>query len=152
MTRDLVIGLGCRTRVSAATVRAAVDDALRRHRLDPAAVLAYATLDARTGEPGLRAIEQSGGPPLLGYPAAVLDGVAVPTPSARVAAAVGTASVAEAAAVCAATELAGPGAGVVLVCRKITGAGVTVAVARIGLPPADPSDYHDRRRGSGPGS
>jgi cobalamin biosynthesis protein CbiG len=127
----LVVGLGARPGVSATEVRAAVRAALRRHGLDASAVRAYATLAARAGEPGLREVA---GPTLLAYPADVLAEVAVPHPDRRVAAAVGTASVAEAAALRAAGELAPAGAEVALVAAKSAGVGVTVAVARI-VPP-----------------
>ena len=125
----LVVGLGCRPGVRADDVRATVAALLARHGLDPAAVCAYATLDARSEEPGLRALA---GPALLAYPASLLALVQVPNPSARVAAAVGTAGVAEAAALHAAGELAPPGAEVVLAAPKLAGTAVTAAAARIG--------------------
>jgi cobalamin biosynthesis protein CbiG len=128
MTGDLVVGLGCRPGVSAAEVRATVAALLARHGLDPAEVRAYATLDERAGEPGLRALA---GPGLLAYPARLLALVDVPNPSARVAAAVGVAGVAEAAALHAAAELAPPGFPVTLVAPKLAGTGVTAAAARI---------------------
>jgi cobalamin biosynthesis protein CbiG len=131
---DLVVGLGCRPGVRAADVSDTVRGVLRRYALDPADVRAYATLDARVAEPGLRAVA---GPGLLGYPPEALARVAVPTPSQRVAAAVGTPGVAEAAALHAADELAGPGGRAELVAAKLAGVGVTAAVARI-LPGAPP--------------
>ena len=129
-----MVGLGCRPGVRAADVSDTVRGLLRRYALDPADVRVYATLDARAGEPGLRAVA---GPGLLGYPPEVLARVAVPTPSRRVAAAVGTPGVAEAAALHAAGELAGPGGRAELVAAKLAGVGVTAAVARI-LPGAPP--------------
>jgi cobalamin biosynthesis protein CbiG len=126
---DLVVGLGCRPGALADDVRATVAALLARHGLDPAAVCAYATLDERAGEPGLLELAGAG---LLAYPARLLALVDVPNPSARVAAAVGTAGVAEAAALHAAAELAPPGAGVALVAPKLAGVGVTAAAARIG--------------------
>jgi cobalamin biosynthesis protein CbiG len=125
---DLVVGLGCRPGVRAADVGETVRGLLGRHALDPAGIRAYATLLARTGEPGLRAVA---GPGLLGYPPEVLARVAVPNPSERVNAAVGTPAVAEAAALHAAGELAGPGGRAELVAPKLVGVGVTAAVARI---------------------
>jgi cobalamin biosynthesis protein CbiG len=125
---DLVVGLGARSGVRADEVRAALADTLERHGLSVSAVRAYATLAARAGEPGLRAVA---GPGLLAYPAEALAGVAVPCPDARVAAAVGTPSVAEAAALRAAAELAPAGGSVELVAGKSAGVGVTVAVARV---------------------
>jgi cobalamin biosynthesis protein CbiG len=125
---DLVVGLGARPGVRAADARATVRALLARLALVPAAVRAYATLDARAAEPGLLAVA---GPALLAYPAEVLARVPVPNPSALAAAAVGSPSVAEAAALHAAAELAPPGAEVELVGEKLAGAGVTAAVARI---------------------
>jgi cobalamin biosynthesis protein CbiG len=125
----LVVGLGCRRGAGAGAVRAAVDALLARHGADPRAIRAYATLEARAAEPGLRAVA---GDLLLAYPAAVLAEVDVPNPSATVLAATGTPSVAEAAAVHAARLLASPGAAVELVGEKLVSGGVTAALARIG--------------------
>lgn len=126
---DLVIGLGSRPGASERAVREVVAELLARHGLVTFSVLAYATLDSRAAEPGLRAA--TAGAELLGYPARVLAAVEVPTPNRRVAHAVGTASVAEAAALHAARCLAGAAGTAELVARKLVGAGVTAAAARI---------------------
>ncbi len=112
-----VVGIGARPGVSAAEVLAAVDAVL------PAGAdcVRLATLDARAAEPGLVDAAVARGWPLVGHSAAALAAVPVPSPSARVASAVGTASVAEAAAL-----LDG---GTLLVGRTVVGR-VTVAVAR----------------------
>ena len=128
---DLVVGLGCRPGTSAAAIRAVLARLLDRHGLPAEAIRVYATVAARAAEPGLRAVAGSG---LLAFPAEVLAGVPVPHPSARVAAAVGTGSVAEAAAVHAATLLARSAATVELVAPKLTATGVTAAAARIIVP------------------
>lgn len=135
MIPDLVVGLGCRPGASADEVAAVLGAALGRRGWDARRVLAFATVAARADEPGLRAVA---GAALLAYPAEVLAGVAVPNPSAVVAAALGTGSVAEAAAVHAATALAGPGVAVALVGPKLAGRSVTVALARIGRCPPGP--------------
>jgi cobalamin biosynthesis protein CbiG len=111
------VGIGAATGVTAEEVLAAVDAVLPPGADD----VRLATLDRRTAEPGLAAAATRRGWPLTGFPAAALAGVVVPTPSARVASAVGTASVAEAAA------LLGGGA---LVVPKTVHGRVTVAVAR----------------------
>ena len=113
----MIVGVGARRGVSAAEVLAAVDAVL------PAAAddVRLATLDARAAEPGLVEAAVARRWPLTGHPAAALAAVPVPSPSARVAAAVGTPSVAEAAAL-----LAG---GTLLVGRTVVGR-VTVAVAQ----------------------
>jgi cobalt-precorrin 5A hydrolase len=97
-------------------VLAAVDAVLPAR----ARVTALATLDVRAAEPGLIGAATARGWPLTGHAAAVLAAVPVPTPSARVAAAVGTASVAEAAALL---------GGARLVVGKTVHGRVTVAVA-----------------------
>ncbi len=124
--RTLVVGIGSARGVPAA----AVTDALRRalDGLDPLAVRAYASLDHKADEPGILAAIAPA--PLQTYPAAVLAAVDVPNPSEVVRAEVGTASVAEAAALHAAAEL-GEGAAVELVVPKTKGDNVTVAVTRI---------------------
>ena len=127
-SRDLVVGLGCRPGVALSSVRGVVGELLARHGLDPLAVRAYATLDARASEPALRALA---GDRLLAYPARVLAEVVVPNPSALAAAAVGTPGVAEAAALHAAAVLASPGGSARLVGEKLRGRSVTAAVARI---------------------
>ncbi|HTI20990.1 MAG TPA: cobalamin biosynthesis protein [Kutzneria sp.] len=128
MNADLVVGVGCRPGTAEAAVREVVTAVLERHGLTLGEVRAFATVTARADEPALRAIA---GDTLLAYPAEVLDRVAVPHRSARVAAAVGTASVAEAAALHAAAVLAGPEGVSTLVAGRFSGPAVTAAVARI---------------------
>lgn len=125
MTADLVIGLGCRTGTSAGQIRDLLARLFEEHGLGAAAVRAYATVEARAAEPGLRAVA---GDTLLAFPAHVLAAVQVPNPSGVVAAALGTPSVAEAAALHAATLLGGSA---LLIAAKLTAPGVTAAAARI---------------------
>jgi cobalt-precorrin 5A hydrolase/precorrin-3B C17-methyltransferase len=125
---DLVVGVGCRPGATTAAVREVVTELLGRHGLTLEAVRAFATVQARAHEPALRAIA---GETLLAFSAEVLDRVPVPNPSPRVAAAVGTGSVAEAAAVHAATLLAGAEGTVELVAGKFSGCAATAALARI---------------------
>jgi hypothetical protein len=96
--RCLVIGVGARAGVSAAEVGALVAGALRAAGRRARAVLELATLDARAAEPGLRQAAAELGVPLVAYPAEALSRIPVPNPSDRTRAAVGTPSVAEAAA------------------------------------------------------
>jgi histidinol-phosphate/aromatic aminotransferase/cobyric acid decarboxylase-like protein len=90
----IVVGIGARPGASADELLAAVDAVLPA----PEGPVRLATLDSRAAEPGLREAAARRGWPLTGHPAATLAAVPVPAPSVRVAAAVGTASVAEAAA------------------------------------------------------
>ena len=135
---SLVVGVGASSEAPADAAAALLDAALATARLSGDAVGVVATIDRRAGDPVVRAL----GRPVRAFPAEVLAGVAVPNPSDAVAAEVGTASVAEAAALLA----AGPGAE--LVVPKQKGAAATIAVARrarpegsvavVGLGPGDP--------------
>ncbi|MGY1746140.1 cobalamin biosynthesis protein [Blastococcus sp. SYSU D00695] len=116
-TGTVRVGVGARPGVTAEEVLAAVDAVLP----DGARDVRLATVDRRAAEPGVVAAAAARGWPLTGHPAEVLARVPVPTVSARVAAAIGTPSVAEAAAL-----LAG---GTLVVGRTVHGR-VTVAVAR----------------------
>jgi cobalt-precorrin 5A hydrolase len=112
-----VVGIGARSGVTTDEVLAAVDAVLP----PGAAVVRLATLAARADEPGILGAAAARGWPLTAYPAAELAPVMVPSPSDRVAAHVGTGSVAEAAALV--------GGGELLVGKTVHGR-VTVAVAR----------------------
>jgi cobalamin biosynthesis protein CbiG len=110
------VGVGASSGVPAAEVLTAVDAVL------PAGAtgVRLATRDSRAAEPGLRDAAAARGWPLTGHSAAELARVPVPSPSPLVAATVGTASVAEAAALL--------GGGVLVVPKTVVGR-VTVAVA-----------------------
>ncbi len=124
----LVVGIGSARGVSAAAVEETLQRIATEHGFDLRAVRAYASLDLKADEAGILAAIAPA--PLATYPAAVLAGIAVPHPSEVVRAEVGTPSVAEAAALHAAAQLAA-GAPVELVVPKTKGAAVTVAAARI---------------------
>lgn len=111
------VGLGARPGVSAEEVLAAVDAVLP----PGAGAVRLATLDARAREPGIQEAAALRGWTLVGHPATALAQIRTPTASARVAAAVGTGSVAEAAALLDGGSLVVP--------RTVRGR-VTVAVAR----------------------
>ena len=102
--RALVVGVGASRGVGADEVLETVDAALARAGAAPGEVVALATVEAKAGEPGIVEAARRRGWPLRCHPAAVLSEVEVPNPSEVVRAAVGTASVAEAAA-----RYAGPG-------------------------------------------
>ncbi|TQM44504.1 precorrin-3B C(17)-methyltransferase [Pseudonocardia cypriaca] len=124
----LVVGIGSARGVPAAAVVAAIRRIETEHGFDLRAVRAYASVDLKADEAGILAAIAPA--ELRTYPAEVLARVAVPNPSEVVRAEVGTASVAEAAALHAAAELGG-GAPVELVVEKLKGENVTVAAARI---------------------
>jgi cobalt-precorrin 5A hydrolase/precorrin-3B C17-methyltransferase len=123
---SLVIGMGASRGVGEAEAGALVDAALARAGLSPRSVRCLATAEVKADEPGLLALASRRGWPLVTHPAEALTAVAVPNPSEVVRAAVGTPSVAEAAA------LLGDGttSAAVLVVTKTASARATVAVAR----------------------
>lgn len=121
---SLVLGLGSSRNVDAQEVLQLIDETLASAGLAAESVVAAATVDVKSAEPGLVAACAQRGWPLVPYSAERLAAVDVPHPSAVVRAAVGTASVSEAAALL----HAGPGA--TLVVGKSASAMATVAVAR----------------------
>ncbi|MCP9928561.1 precorrin-3B C(17)-methyltransferase [Cyanobium sp. CH-040] len=99
---SLWLGLGCERHTSLALLERLVDGRLRDLNLAPQAVAGVASIDRKADEPALLALASRRGWPLRWFPAAELAAVAVPNPSAVVAAEMGTASVAEASALLAA--------------------------------------------------
>jgi cobalt-precorrin 5A hydrolase/precorrin-3B C17-methyltransferase len=128
MSPDLVVGVGCRPGATSGAVSGVVTELLNRHGFTVDAVRAFATVAARAHEPALCEVA---GDMLMAFPAELLNRVVVPHRSDRVAAAVGTGSVAEAAAIHAATLLAGPGGRATLIAGKLSGGTATAALARI---------------------
>ena len=126
---SLVVGLGASRGVPAAEVRTLIDLALMTAALSPLSVRAAATVDLKADEDGLLAVVRERGWPLSTFPAADLATVAVPSPSETVRAAVGTPSVAEAAALLAASHPA-PANPKNLIVPKRTSPHATVAIAR----------------------
>jgi cobalamin biosynthesis protein CbiG len=94
----LVIGAGCSRGCPADELLELIGAVLDEAGAEPRDVRALATIDRRADEPGMVAAARHHGWPLLTYPTLALRAVTVPTPSAVVAAHVGTPSVAEAAA------------------------------------------------------
>ncbi|MFI9049944.1 cobalamin biosynthesis protein [Streptomyces sp. NPDC053427] len=102
----LVVGVGASRGVPVSEVLDLLTATLAAAGCTGRPVAALATVSARAAEPGLIGAARRLGVPLRSYPAAALAAVRVPDPSPFAAAAVGTPSVAEAAALLA----AGPGA------------------------------------------
>lgn len=115
---ELVVGVGARAATSSSSIVAAVREATA----GIGTVRALATLDRKASDAAFRAAARTLGVPVVGFSAARLAAVPVPNPTGRVTDAVGTASVAEAAAIL---------AGGALVVPKHVANGVTVAVARV---------------------
>jgi precorrin-3B C17-methyltransferase/precorrin-6y C5,15-methyltransferase (decarboxylating) CbiE subunit/precorrin-6Y C5,15-methyltransferase (decarboxylating) CbiT subunit len=130
----VAVGIGCSSGATAAEVEAVTAEALATAGETLTDVVA--TVDRRAGHPAVT-------PGAVTFPASLLGQVAVPSPSEAVADAVGTPSVAEAAALLA----AGPGAR--LVAPKHKGATATAAVA-VAPGPRDPAGGRVAVVGLGP--
>jgi cobalamin biosynthesis protein CbiG len=94
----LALGVGCRKGADPAEVENGVRNALRAAGLSPLSAFVVASVDAKAGEPALTRLANALGVPFATYPAGALAAFDTPSPSARVAEAVGTPSVSEAAA------------------------------------------------------
>ncbi|MER6675618.1 cobalamin biosynthesis protein [Streptomyces sp. NPDC000983] len=92
----LVVGVGAAKGVSAEELLALILGSLAG--LPVGSVVELATVDAKSGEPGVVGAARRLGVPLVTYSAGELAAVAVPSPSGAALAAVGTPSVAEASA------------------------------------------------------
>ena len=102
--RVLWIGIGCERGTDQHLIAYAVEKVCREHHLASGAIAGIATLDLKSDEAGLLDFIQTKNWPLHCYSAQMLKNVSVPTPSAVVEQAVGTPSVAEAAAMVAAGQ------------------------------------------------
>ena len=118
---SLVAGVGSSRGVTATEVGDLLHRALADAGLSPASVRCLASVDLKADEAGIRATADALGVPLETWPAAELAAVDVPHPSEVVRAAVGTPSVAEAAALRGRGDLLVP---------KAASAMATVAIAR----------------------
>ncbi|MFG3551086.1 precorrin-3B C(17)-methyltransferase [Streptomyces sp. NPDC047725] len=105
---SLVVGVGASKGAPAEEVLGLVEAALRDAGLSKASLAELATVDAKAGEPGIVGAAERLGVPLVTYSAGRLAGVEVPNPSDAPLAAVGTPSVAEAAALAGGGELLVP--------------------------------------------
>ncbi len=143
--RCLVVGVGASKGASTEGLYEAVCQVLGSAGLDASAVADVATLDAKANEPAIVELAERLGVGIVALDALVLASVEVPNPSEIVRHAVGTPSVAEAAAVVA----AGPGSRLVSMKTVSATRDSTVAVARrpyptgslhvVGLGPGNPA-------------
>ncbi|MBW3576719.1 MAG: precorrin-3B C(17)-methyltransferase [Actinobacteria bacterium] len=143
---SLVVGVGASRGVTADEVGDLIDATLAAAGLSSLSVACVATVDAKADEAGIIEAAVTRGWPLVTLPAGVLATIAVPHPSAVVAAAVGTPSVAEAAAL-------HRGGDLLVAKRKSTRATVAVArraprghLALVSLGPGDPELVPARAR------
>ncbi|HEV8626860.1 MAG TPA: precorrin-3B C(17)-methyltransferase [Acidimicrobiia bacterium] len=144
--RSLVLGVGSSTGADPEAFHRLAIETLAEAGLSGDAVGCVATVDRKAAEPAIVELAAALGVALRTFPAEVLAAVPVPNPSRVVEAAVGTPSVAEAAALAA---TGGPEMGGVLLVEKRRSGEATVAVARrarpeghlavVGLGPGDPA-------------
>ncbi|MET8528955.1 precorrin-3B C(17)-methyltransferase [Micromonospora sp. NPDC005172] len=124
---SLVAGVGASRGVPAAEVAELLHRVLAEAGLDPVSLRCLASADIKADEAGIRSTADALGVPLVTWPATRLAAVDVPHPSEVVRAAVGTPSVAEAAALLGAD---GRDDDATLLVGKTASAMATVAVAR----------------------
>ncbi|MET8980268.1 precorrin-3B C(17)-methyltransferase [Streptomyces sp. NPDC004539] len=105
---SLVIGVGASKGAPVDEVLSVIEDALRDAGLSARSVARLATVDAKAEEPGILEAAARLGVPVITYSAEELAGIEVPNPSRAPLAAVGTPSVAEAAALAGGGELLVP--------------------------------------------
>ncbi|MEV0745102.1 precorrin-3B C(17)-methyltransferase [Streptomyces sp. NBC_00184] len=105
---SLVVGVGASKDAPADEVLGLIRDALAGAGLSPLSIAELVTVDAKAQEPGIVAAAARLGVPLRTYPAEELARIEVPHPSDAPLAAVGTPSVAEAAALAGGGELLVP--------------------------------------------
>lgn len=136
--KSLVVGMGCDKGTSVATLRQGLAGTFKEFGLSLKAIAAIATIDIKTAEPGLIALAEELGVPVVSYDAATLDTVAerVPNPSAVVKKYIGTATVAEGAAL-----LASGGEELLVAKQKYLGEdsrNMTAAISRKPFAPRQP--------------
>lgn len=151
----LWLGVGCERDTSLAVLVRLVTEGLAQQGLAPEAVAGLASIDRKGDEPALLALAEQRGWPLRLFDAPTLAAVTVPHPSEAVAREMATPSVAEAAALQAASQAGGPAR--LLVEKRIGRAGTgergaaTLAVALAGRQWA-PQRGSLQLVGSGPGA
>lgn len=102
--RVLWIGIGCERGTEKALIAQAITETLAKYHLNKNAIAGVATIALKADEVGLLALVEEENYPLQTYSPQNLNAIAVPNPSSVVAQEVGTASVAEAAALKAAAS------------------------------------------------
>ncbi|WKB53581.1 cobalamin biosynthesis protein [Eleftheria terrae] len=141
---SVAVGLGCDRGTPLATVRTAIEQALRQAGLQWGQVAVLATIDAKADEPAFLQLAEALARPLHFYPAEALARVPVPNPSATVLRFMGTPSVSEAAALLAAETDTGS----LLVekhrYRGSCGRNATVSLARVRAGAAHDTEHKER--------
>jgi cobalt-precorrin 5A hydrolase len=132
-TQPYWIGIGCQKGVSQQLIQTAVEAILQAYQLNLSKIAGIATIDSKISEPGLIAFCDLHNLPLKTFASQILATVTVPNPTITVKNSVGTPSVAEAAAVLAASTF-NTGNAHLLVPKQIfrlpeAAAAVTIAIA-----------------------
>lgn len=102
--RVLWVGIGCERGTSKELISQGINQVFEKAHLSPQAIAGIATIDLKADETGLIVLTQERNLPLVTFTAQQLSQVVVPNPSSVVESAVGTPSVAEAAALLAASH------------------------------------------------
>lgn len=102
--RVLWVGIGCERGTPTETIAQAIKKVFLEHKLAESAIAGIATIDIKADEVGLLELCQERDLPLITFTKEVLSAVSVPNPSLIVESEVGTPSVAEAAALSAASS------------------------------------------------
>ncbi|BCL35967.1 hypothetical protein NSMS1_24140 [Nostoc sp. MS1] len=97
------MGFGCQSGISSHLIAVAINQVWQENKLEQKVIAGIATIDTKALEPGLVEFCSLLKLPLKTFSSELLANVAVPHPSQMIAAKVGTASVAEAAAILAAS-------------------------------------------------
>ena len=104
-SKDLWVGIGCQRGISTHLLAKAIQQVFRENQLNQSAIAGIATIDNKAQEVGLLEFCQVHNLALRTFPAEVLRLVCVPNPAKITEQAMGTPSVAEAAAILAATDI-----------------------------------------------
>ena len=149
---SLWLGMGCERNTSLSLLERLLEQTLGDQQLAPESVAGLASIDRKADEPALLALAAKRGWPVRWFGAESLAAVPVPTPSAAVAQEMGTASVAEAAALLA----AGPAAQLLQTKRIEHATPGELGAATLAVALADSQWAPERGQlhlvGSGPGS
>ncbi|MFN6482429.1 MULTISPECIES: cobalamin biosynthesis protein [unclassified Nostoc] len=105
MQQVLWVGIGCKRGTSWQLIDGAIEQVFRENQLFPSAIAGIATIDTKASEVGLVELCHLRNLPLKTFSAEILRCVCVPNPTTITDYKVGTPSVAEAAAILAATQL-----------------------------------------------
>ncbi len=102
--KNLWVGIGCQRGSSLELIAGAIQQVFKENQLDQSAIAGFATIKTKASEFGLVELCRLGNLPLKTFAAPILSTVCVPNPAKVINEKVGTSSVAEAAAILAASS------------------------------------------------